>query len=172
MGKKAKDIPHITHAHLCLECVRHEVACVGPELGTCVERKRTKLKCDKSRGKGKATSDEKGKAPGKSFHCLFSFLDESASATEVHAVKRQKDPSLFELSDLNDVEMESPVAQGTRKAPPHQAQKAKSRAEPPHATGFCRVHANIRTLQACIATMDSQLDELMEDVQALEASLQ
>jgi hypothetical protein len=68
--------------------------------------------------------------------------------------------------------MESPVAQGTRKAPPRQAQKAKSPAELPHAAGFCRVRANIRTLQACIAMMDLQLDELMEDVQALEASIQ
>jgi hypothetical protein len=67
--------------------------------------------------------------------------------------------------------MESPVAQGTRKAPPHQVQKAKSPAEPPHAARFRRVRANIWTLQARVATMDLQLDDLMEEVQALEASL-
>jgi hypothetical protein len=72
---------------------------------------------------------------------------------------------------LDDVEMESPIAQGTRKAPPRQAQKAKSPAELPHAAGFRWVHANIQTLQARIAVMDSQLDDLMEEVQALEASL-
>jgi hypothetical protein len=68
--------------------------------------------------------------------------------------------------------MESPVVQGKRKAEPRKTQKAKSPAEPLHTAGFRRVRANIRTLQAHIATMDSQLDELMEDVQALEASLQ
>jgi hypothetical protein len=67
--------------------------------------------------------------------------------------------------------MESPIAQGTHKAPLHQVQKAKSPAEPPHAAGFRWVRANIRTLQACVAAMDSQLDDLMEEVQALEASL-
>jgi hypothetical protein len=67
--------------------------------------------------------------------------------------------------------MESPVVQGTRKAPPRQAQTAKSPAEAPHTTGFRRVRANIRTLQARVATMGSQLDDLMEEVQALEASL-
>jgi hypothetical protein len=74
MGKKAKDVPHITHTHLCSECLRCEVVCMGLELGTCVECKQTKLKCDKSRGKGKVASDEKGKAPGKSFNCSFVFL--------------------------------------------------------------------------------------------------
>jgi hypothetical protein len=75
MGKKAKDVPHITHTHPCSECMWCEVACVGPELGTCVEYKQTKSKCDKSRGKGKAASDEKGKAPGKSTNCSYSSLD-------------------------------------------------------------------------------------------------
>jgi hypothetical protein len=70
------------------------------------------------------------------------------------------------------MEMESPIAQGTHKALPCKVQKAKSLIEPPHTTGFHRVCTNIKTLQACIAAMDSQLDELMEDVQALEASLQ
>jgi hypothetical protein len=68
--------------------------------------------------------------------------------------------------------MESPVAQDKCKAPLRQAQKAKSPVEPPHAVEFRRVHTHIRTLQARITAMDSQLDELMEDVQALEASLQ
>jgi hypothetical protein len=69
------------------------------------------------------------------------------------------------------MEMESPVAQGTRKAEPRKTQKAKSPIEPPHAAAFCQVRANIQTLQARVAAMDSQLDDLMEDVQALEASL-
>jgi hypothetical protein len=67
--------------------------------------------------------------------------------------------------------MESPITQGTCKAPLHKAQKAKSPVEPPHAR-FRQVHANIWTLQGRIAVMDSQLDDLLEDVQALEASLQ
>jgi hypothetical protein len=68
--------------------------------------------------------------------------------------------------------MELPIIQGTRKALPHKVQKAKSPVKPPHTTVFCRIHTHIQTLQACITAMDSQLDELMEDAQALEASLQ
>jgi hypothetical protein len=142
MGKKAKDVPYITHAHPFSECVEHEVVCVGLELRTCVECKQTKWKCNKSREKGKAASDEKGKAPGESFTCLFAFLDLSASATEVCAGKRQKDLLLVKLSNSDDVEMESPIAQDTYKALPCKAQKAKSPVEPPHATGFHRVHSN------------------------------
>jgi hypothetical protein len=75
MGKKAKDVPHITHTNPCSVCVQRGVVCVGPELGTCVECKRTKSKCNKLRGKGKAASDEKGKAPGTSCICSFAFPD-------------------------------------------------------------------------------------------------
>jgi hypothetical protein len=153
MGKKAKDVPYITHAHPCLECVQHEVVCVGPELGTCVECKWTKWKCDKSREKGKAASDEKGKAPGESFTCLFAFLDLSTSATEVRAGKRQKDPLPVELSDSDDVEMESPITQGTYKALCARCRRPRALLScpmPPGFTGSAPTRQDVQKLEASL----------------------
>jgi hypothetical protein len=137
MGKKAQGVPTIIHTVPCVVCVRHGVVCCGPALGTCTECKRTKSKCDKSRGKAKAVSDEKGKVPGKLYYSSPAFLDSSVCATKVRTAHRQKDPSPFELSDSDDVEMESPVAQGKHKAKSCKTRRAtRSPVDPLHATGF------------------------------------
>jgi hypothetical protein len=146
MGKKPQDVPTIVHTIPCAVCVRHGIVCCGPALRMCAECKWTKSKCDKSRGKAKAALDKKGKAPGKLYNSSPAFLDSSAHATKVHTTRRQKDPSLFKLSNSDNMEMESPVTQGKRKAEPHKTQKAKSPIKLPHTAGFHQVCANIWTL--------------------------
>jgi hypothetical protein len=123
------------------------VVCCGLVLGTCAECKRTKSKCDKSRGKGKVASDEKGKAPGKLYYSSPAFLDSSTHATKVRTTRRQKDPFPFELSDLDNMEMESPVAQGKRKAEPRNTRRAtRSPVDLPHTAGFAQTCASFKAV--------------------------
>jgi hypothetical protein len=157
------------------------VVCCGPVLGTCAECKRTKSKCNKSRGKAKAVSDEKvkvaldenGKAPGKFSYSSPAFLGSSACATQVCTACRQTDPLPFELSDSDNMEMELPIAQGKRKAKlPTMRRATRSPVDLPHATGFRQIRANMHILQGRVSAMDAQLDELWQELLDMEKSLE
>jgi hypothetical protein len=91
--------------------------------------------------------DEKGKVPGKLYYSSPAFLDSSACATKVRTAHRQKDPSLFELSDSDDVEMELPVAQGKCKAKSRKMRRAtRSPVNPPHTTGFTQTCTSFKAV--------------------------